>query len=216
MYVPMQCCSRMYVTLLFRVSQSYFTTDDQSVTMSRCRALLWGPWPDFTFSFLFVWSFSFYTFTGGVCAAICRKVRAMSVIWGCMRRCVCNSFASCYWFYKCNILSRCLNICTSFLSVRHIWYPLLFRMYALCLVYGSYIRNSLHRFTDPHKITKVSNIKAITTIQNCEINKNYEYIIYYRNNGRRRKAVQVKTKIDVLEQTYFHEWTTTLENTEIF
>jgi hypothetical protein len=33
-------------------SQSYFTTDGQSVSMSSCRAPLWGPWPDFTFSFL--------------------------------------------------------------------------------------------------------------------------------------------------------------------
>jgi hypothetical protein len=41
-------------------SRSYFTTDGQSVSrsvgrsvsMSWCRAPLWGPWPDFTFSFL--------------------------------------------------------------------------------------------------------------------------------------------------------------------
>jgi hypothetical protein len=30
----------------------YFTTDGQSVCISWCRAPLWGPWPDFTFSFL--------------------------------------------------------------------------------------------------------------------------------------------------------------------
>jgi hypothetical protein len=34
-------------------SQSYFTTDSQSVSMSWCRAPLWGPWPDFTFFFCF-------------------------------------------------------------------------------------------------------------------------------------------------------------------
>jgi hypothetical protein len=32
---------------------SYFTTDGRSVSMSWCRAPLWGPWPDFTFCFLF-------------------------------------------------------------------------------------------------------------------------------------------------------------------
>jgi hypothetical protein len=34
-------------------SQSYLTTDGQSVSISLCRAPLWGPWPDFTFSLYF-------------------------------------------------------------------------------------------------------------------------------------------------------------------
>jgi hypothetical protein len=33
-------------------SRSYFTTNGQLVSLSWCRAPLWGPWPDFTFSFL--------------------------------------------------------------------------------------------------------------------------------------------------------------------
>jgi hypothetical protein len=49
-------CSVFYVYFCWSSqsqSQSYFTTDGQSVSMSWCRAHLWGPWPDFTFSFLF-------------------------------------------------------------------------------------------------------------------------------------------------------------------
>jgi hypothetical protein len=47
--------------------------------------------------------FHLYIFSGGVCAAVCRKVRVKSEIWGCMYR----SYAGySYWFYKSDIFPR--------------------------------------------------------------------------------------------------------------
>jgi hypothetical protein len=65
-------------------SRSYFTTDgqsvSQSVSMSWCRAPLWGPWPDFSFSFLlpenyllFVLGWPLWGEDGSViCSAVCQ------------------------------------------------------------------------------------------------------------------------------------------------
>jgi hypothetical protein len=62
----------------------------------------------------------FYTFTGGVYAAICHKVSVMSWIWGCMCRWICQLYVSYpYWFCKYNIFPMCLNVCLSFLSLRY-------------------------------------------------------------------------------------------------
>jgi hypothetical protein len=63
-----------------RWSWSYFTTDGRSVSTSWCRAPLWGPWPDFTFSFLlkkncFALRFGKPSLTRGrsiICSAICQ------------------------------------------------------------------------------------------------------------------------------------------------
>jgi hypothetical protein len=84
----------------------------------------------------------FYIFSGGAWAAVCHKVRVMFEIWCCMCQCMYCSHASySYWFYICDIIPGYSNVCPSFLSLWHPWYLSLFRMYAICSVYGLTIWN---------------------------------------------------------------------------
>jgi hypothetical protein len=83
-YVLSECCCLKFAVLFLwgtlsdektgLQSWSYFRTDSQSISMSWCQAPLWGPWPDFTFSFLLLEN----------CFALCLGVPSL------MRGKVCN------------------------------------------------------------------------------------------------------------------------------
>jgi hypothetical protein len=86
-----------------------------------------------------------YVFSGGVCAAIYRKVCIISEIRDCMCQCTCHSYPSfSYWLYKCDIFLRYSNVWPSFLSLWYPWYLLLFHVYA-CVILISLLSSMICR-----------------------------------------------------------------------
>jgi hypothetical protein len=83
-----------------------------------------------------------YFFTGGMYAALWRKVHVMSGVWSFTYRCKCRSYESYpYSFSKCNIFLRYLNLYPSFPFLWSPRYPLWFHMHAPCSVCDFHIRN---------------------------------------------------------------------------
>jgi hypothetical protein len=75
--------------------------------------IFWQPWISSLYVSIIIMSVPcdcliFYTFTGAVCAAICRKARVMFWTWGSMCQCMCHPYVSYLsWVHKYDSFPRC-------------------------------------------------------------------------------------------------------------